>query len=464
MSSFFGLNIAVSALRAQQYAIDVTAHNIANAATPGFHRQEAVFVPGDPLTGSFAMTGLGIPQLGTGVLVQTVRRMQSDYADQQVWMSNQWLGTWSFKNDSLRQVESVISEPGDLGLSTLMDQFWGSWEELSASPESLPARISVVESGVALADRTRTLYRDLRELQTSTDQGIVDNAAQINQLAHEIANINEQVRRSNADGYQPNDLMDRRGLLLDQLSQIARVQVNGASGSELIVSISGKALIQGDHVTEVSVTQGANGWSQLVWADDGSAVQVAGGELAGQLEIRDNVVEGYIQSLNTIAQTIVTRVNALHSTGVTTGGAPAGNFFVPGTDASNIAVESSLVAAPDGVATSTTGNPGDNSLALAIASVKDEVLIDGETIGGAYSGLVALIGSNARQAASRTDAHTLSGQQLATQRESIGGVSLDEEMANMVKFQQAYNAAARVFTVIDEMIGTVITGMGVGGR
>ena len=163
-----------------------------------------------------------------------------------------------------------------------------------------------------------------------------------------------------------------------------------------------------------------------------------------------------------MASTIVDRVNALHLTGLDLNGNPAGPFFDTGTDASNIRVDPALAATPSTLATSTTGRPGDNQLALDIAGLKDEVLIDGQTIGTAYNNVVVRMGSHSREATTQNDVQELSLQYLRTQRESMAGVSLDEEMINMVKFQQAYNAAARIVSVIDEMIDTVVNRMGVG--
>jgi len=462
--SFLGLNIAIGALRAQQYGMNTTAHNIANAGTKGYHRQEAVFLSGAGLTGWAGTTGIGVPQIGSGVSVQTIRRMQSDYIDGQVRLGSQWIGTCSERNEALKQIESVLSEPGELGLASAMDRFWNSWEELSASPGSLPARISVVESGVALAQRIRTLYQDIRELQVRTDSEIGDTTVQINRLAHEIGELNKQIGLASADDSQPNDLLDRRDVLLNELSSLVRIDAYGGNNSELIVSVGGRALVQGSYVSELKTERGGDGMLKVLWAEDDAPAQILGGKLLGQLQVRDELTAGYIQSLNEIAEALVTRVNGLHSTGILTSGAPAGDFFVAGSDASSIAVEPGLVANAAGVATSTTGNPGDNSLALAISAIRNEILPNGQTIGGTYSALVARIGADSREAGSQTEAHTLALQQLESQRESISGVSIDEEMVNMVRFQQAFNAAARIVTVIDEMLDTVISRMGVGGR
>jgi flagellar hook-associated protein 1 len=464
VSLFSSLNIAMSGLRAQQYALEVTSHNIANAGTEGYHRQEAVFAPGAYESGGFTTTGVGVPQLGTGVMIQTVRRMQSEYADQQVRTTQQSMGSWSYRDQTLQQVESALNEPGDNGLSASLDDFWNSWEELSSSPENLPAKTSVIQNASALTDRIHTLYGNLFSLQTRTDQGIADNAAKVNSLAHDIAHLDEQIGVSLAGKSAPNDLLDRRDILLEQLSTVVGVQIAGGNGSELMVTIGGKSLIQGASVTEVAVTKGANGWSQIVWSDDSKPLDITGGELAGQMQMRDDLLQNYVDSLNTIAQTIISRVNALHSTGVMKDGTPAGNFFAPGGSASNISVDPALLADASGVATSTTGNSGDNTLVVAIAKVGGETLIDGNTIGGAYSNLVSQIGSQSREASMRTEAYTLTLQQSKTQKEAVSGVSLDEEMLNMVKFQQAYNACARVVTTVDDMIDTMINKMGLVGR
>ena len=465
MSSIFGLNIALSAIRAQQYAMDVTGHNIANANTPGYRRQEAILIANDPMSGSFGTTGVGMPQLGTGVLVHSVRRAQTDFLDTQVRTANQWMGTWDARNTALGQLEPLLAEPGDAGLSAAINRFWNSWYDLSAAPESLPSRVAVVESGVALADRIQTLHHDLRALQVDTDGRIAAAAHDINAIAAEIAGLNEQITQPMPGVYQPNDLLDRRSELLEKLSQLVRIEVYGQGGVDMIVSVGGRAIIQGNQFAKIDITTGPTGMSQLVWAEDGSEVLATGGELKGLMEIRDDVVGSYLESLDDITEAIITRVNAIHSTGITMSGAPAGNFFVPGTTSADIAVNPALTGSPSEVAAGVAGNgPGDNWVADSIAKLGDEALIGTETIGSAYSALVAQIGSHAEEARMRTEMYTISLNQRRTQRESIAGVSIDEEMVNMVKFQQAYNAAARIFTVIDEMTDLIINRMGIAGR
>lgn len=462
--SFFGLEIALNGLRAQQQAMDVTAHNIANAGTEGYHRQEAVIVPRLPIVTGAAISGTGSLALGSGAAVDMIRRLRSEYVDHQIRSAEQRLGATSYAEQQLSQVESVLAEPGELGMSSSLDRFWNAWEELTSSPESQSARISVVETGSALSERIRSLYSDLTSMQTRADQDVADNVEQINRLAQEIADISKQARRSIASGNQPNDLLDRRDVLIGQLSQILKIQVSGEDTSDLIIAISGVPLVQGDLVTKIDVTLDALGRSQLIWSTNSSPVKVTGGQLAGQLQIRDQVLQSYIDSLNDIARSLIDQVNQFHIQGVLPGGFPAGDFFVAGADASNIAVEAALVADPALVASSASGNPGDNGLARAIAGLRNPAPGGGETINQTYQRLVARIGAQAREAISAGETYRATLEQLKTQRESVSGVSLDEEMLNMARFQQAYNAAARMATVMDEMIDTIVSRTGVVGR
>ncbi len=461
--SFLGLDIAISALRANQYALNVTGHNIANAGTEGYHRQEAVFMPGTTTSGGTA-TSAGIAQLGTGVTIQAIRRMQTAQMDGQVRSMNQFLGWYSTQSESLRQVESVFGEPGGTGLSTVLDKFWNSWEELASNPDDPSARISVVESGVSLSDRFRALRDGLYQVQVQADRAVQDAGSRINTLCHDIAAINQELIRASTGQVAPNDLLDRRDILLDELSSLARIQVYGDGGGDCIVSVGGKVLVQGTSVTELTAASGPDGWSQLTWTSDGTRFEAEGGEVEGLTRVRSSMVSGYMQSLDAIATAVTERVNALYSTGVGSDGSPAGLFFSSGAGAASMQVNPALVIAPSTLATSTTGRPSDNQLARDIAGVKDEFLIDGQTIGDAYGSLVVRMGSHAREAETESEVHQVSQHYLITQRESMAGVSLDEEMINMVKFQQAYNAAARVVSVIDEMIETLVNRTGVAGR
>ncbi|MDI6827443.1 MAG: flagellar hook-associated protein FlgK, partial [Armatimonadota bacterium] len=319
-------------------------------------------------------------------------------------------------------------------------------------------------AGVALSDRIRKLYGDLFSLQKHTDQTIADCVAQVNTLAQEIAKINKEITGVVSAGNSPNDLLDRRALLIEELSQFVRVEVHGLNSSELMLSIGGKNLVQGTHVNEISVVQGTGLWSDIVWSDDNSAVLVKGGQIKGLLYVRDISIQESIDSLNTITSGLINGVNTIYSEGHLPNGSPAGNFFVPNCNASNIEVEWALISNPSMLATGTSGTISDNSIALNISDLRNQPTIDGETIGDAYNSLIARIGANAREAQNQHSVQVLSTHQLKLQRSSMSGVSIDEEMVNMIKYQQAYNAAARIISVLDEMLDTLISRTGISGR
>ena len=456
MSSFFGINVVLSALKASQYAMDVTGHNIANANTEGYRRQEAIFTANSPNVGSFG-SGATLTQLGTGVTVSEIRRTQTNFLDSQVRIENQLCGMWTAKNQALQQVESLLSEPGDNGISAALGRFWNSWQNLATSPESAAARTDVVSSATSLSDGIRNLYENLRSLQTDLDRNVADSASEINALVQEIASINNQTVEGRSGDYQPNDLIDKRDMLVEKLSRLLRIEVHGSGGSNMIISVGGKVLVQGNYSATVDVALGSNGRTKLVWGDDGTDVAVTGGELKGFMDTRDSLAEGYVQSLDRIAQAIVSRVNAIHATGFDKNGNPGGDFFTAGSGAGNISVDAAILASPSLVAASSVaGESGNNEIANAITNIRTDLLVDNQTIGDSYAGLVAKIGSDARESSVHNEAHEYSLNNRKTQRDSVAGVSIDEEMTNMIRFQQAYNAAARIFTVMDEMLATII--------
>jgi flagellar hook-associated protein 1 FlgK len=251
--------------------------------------------------------------------------------------------------------------------------------------------------------------------------------------------------------------MDKQNALIEQLSKIVKIEVHGTTGSNMIISVGGRALVQGDFATKVTVNESPTGWQQVAWADDGSAIGLNGGELQGLTDLRDNVCEGYISSLDTMAKTLVDRVNAYHTTGVDLDGNPADEFFTPGTGAADISISDAIIASPSKVAASKDNTVGNNEIADAVYNVQNEALIEGKTISTAYTQFVTRVGSDTQEAKMRTSAHETSFNQRQAQRESMVGVSMDEEMANMIKFQQSYNAAARIFTTMDEMLQTLMS-------
>ena len=461
MSSFTGINTALSAIRARQAQMNTTGHNIANANTEGYRRQD-VILTSSVSSGVVSDLGRGIAQLGTGVSIGSIQRAQTDFVDAQIRITNQQSGNWSARNTMLAQLEPVLAEPGDSGLSATLNQFWNSWEDLTASPESVAARTAVAENGAALADRIRNMNYNITNMQTQVDNKVKADVSDINEMATEIASLNELIAQPKTSTNPQNDLLDKRDLLIEQLSQFTDIQVHGSGGADTIISIGGKILVQGNQTSKIDLDY-TSGHANPVWANDGTPVIITSGELRGYIDVRDQTANNYLTMLDKITSAIVTRVNEIHSTGATYIGSRAGNFFVPGSTSANIQIESVLLNYPSYIAAGAFGNgKNDNSISNQIAGIRREALVDGQTIGAAYTTLIAQIGANTADAKTQSEVQDSALSQRKSQRESIAGVSLDEEMVNMVKFQQSYNAAARILTVMNEMIDTIINRMGSG--
>lgn len=452
MSLLSDLQIATSALRANQYAISVTGHNVANADTEGYRRQDVVFATDPP-------TYFGKLELGNGVHVEAIKRAQTAYVDRQLRSINQQNGYWEAKSQSMNQLESYLNEPSDTGISAMLGNFWNSWNALSASPESVTARSTVVDAGTALADKIRTLYQNMKSVQEETDNQIVEKANDVNDLASQIAALNKEIATAGVD--EANDLLDAQDLLIDKLSKLINIDVHGTAGNGMIISAGGMSLVQGEQSSKLEIINTELGKSAIMWANSTSELKSPGGQLGGLVSLRDDVIQADIDSLNNITKSIVERVNAEHSKGVGVNGR-SGGFFAENSDASTISVQSDLIATPAGVAASGTGALGDNSVAIAVSNIKAERFINNQTIGDVYSAFVSAIAGQANQANSMSNTLNLAAKQLNAQKDSVAGVSLDEELSNMIKFQQSYNAAARVFSVIDEMLDVTINRMGAG--
>ncbi len=457
-----GISVAGSALQAQQTAMSVVGHNVANANNPNFHRQEAVFGARSawPYLGA---NGSRVGQLGQGIDVTTVRRYQDQFVQNRLTDSRSALGQWQTGKGMLDRVVGVLNEPSDQALNNDLNQFWNAWQQLSLSPQNVPARNNLLEYAGNLAGSFNRLSTQMETMGRQGEQDLSGRVETINTLASRIAEVNGQIQQTLSSGAAPNDLLDTRDALLSNLAQLTDVTVRGSGGAEDIVSIGGHALVQGIHAEAVEVGKNASGQTAIIWKGDGSEATISGGEVGGLLDLTRNVLPSYRAGLDQVAGALISTVNGLHQSGYGMDHS-TGRAFFTGSAAADIAVNPQLKGNPAAVAASSNGSAGDAGIALAIANAKTQSALNGATLGQAYASLVARIGSDAASATNRLETQTQVHQQLTTQQQSVSGVSLDEEMTKMIQFQQSYAASARVMNVMDEMIGTLVDRLGVGGR
>jgi flagellar hook-associated protein 1 FlgK len=427
VSSFSGLNLALSGLLAHQRALDVTGHNIANAGVAGYTRQEAVLAARAALEiPAGARQGGDGALLGQGVDVLELRRIRDSFIDLQVRAQNLALGGETAEAAALTRIEDGFQEPGDLGLSALLGKFWTSWQQLAANPESDAAKAAVAGYAKTLADGFNRLDAHL----ASVGADAAAEAAQlqgpdgpVTRIAAELGTLDRAIREAVGAGREPNDLLDRRDALLDQLSSLGQVSTTDLGGGSLRVSFGGAAapLVDGSSVT----------WPQ--------ALSNPGGRIGALQDIATTTVPAYRALLDGVASAVASQVNAAHPTPIFTG-ATAASLTSVATAAS--------VRATAGAA------PGANDVAAAIAALR------GGTGDTGYADLVRRVGSDAATANAGRATATAVLAQLEDRRAEVSGVSLDEEMTNMLRFQRGYQAAARAMTTMDEALDVLINRTG----
>lgn len=490
VSTFHGLELGKRGLFAQQTALSTTGQNIANANTTGYTRQRAEMQAGSALS-VIGANGNNL-QLGTGVEVNKIVRLREDYLDVQIRGENKNSGYWEAKSDTLSKMEEILNEPTDSGLANTLDQFWSSWQELAKNPDSASARAVVQQRGVAVAETFNHLANSFDQLQSDIQNVIQVKTNEVNSLARQIGSLNDQISRLVPNNYQPNDLYDQRDVLIDQLSKLVDVKVtNGTSGMVDVSIGDGNVLVSGKTTHSLSVdTTRAPAEIKL---DNTNTISIGTGEFFGRIESFDQLIPEVMGKINALAQTFADSVNDIHRQGyhlvnnagtVETTTAGGVDFFTgitnnsnskPNDAAKNLKVNQAILNSSDLIAAAQEETPGKSSTgngknAQAIADLKfnqtltfNSGITSSETtstMDDFYRSIIGQVGIDSQEAQRMKDNTDVIIQQVENRRQSVSGVSIDEEMANMIKFQQAYNASARMVTVVDQCLDKVINGMG----
>ncbi|MGI6207295.1 MAG: flagellar hook-associated protein FlgK [Anaerolineae bacterium] len=331
--TFTGLETALRSLRAHQRAIEIVDHNIANLNTEGYTRQKALLTTTPPYTVPALNREQYVGQMGTGVQVSQVYRYSSGYLDQQLRHELTRQDRWNVVAEAMGQVQVIFQEPSDTGIASSLNQFWQAWSELAAQPEDPAARTAVAEAASNLTFSLRDCDSRLRDLRADMDLQIRQTVARINDIAVEIAALNDPISKVLAFGDQPNDLKDQRDLLLNELAQLVNINYYENQDGTVTVDLGGHPLVMGDDIGQLSVLPDpTNGMlSKIVWQDSGTPLTVAGvplegaltegsiarvgGKLGGSLYVRDVVIPSYIEALDVLAQGLITSINGLHATG-----------------------------------------------------------------------------------------------------------------------------------------------------
>jgi flagellar hook-associated protein 1 FlgK len=450
ISSFYGLQTSLRGLMAQQRLLDTTGHNIANASTVGYSRQEATLAASPALQVPAGSTANGSgAHIGSGVDVQSYRRIRDQFLDLQYRGQNTNLQEWQARANGLDSAEMALAEPGENGVNEQLSKFWAAWSTYSQDTTDPSAKQVVVEQGNTLADSIASVrsqmeaaqsvaqaqYDDITRPASGTDQG-----GQIAQVATQLADLNTTISHFMTAGDVPNDLLDKRDALLDQLSGYGQISVEQLGTGSLNVSFVDKVT----GTTYPIVSDMTATWGGPPAGDNWEPGGQMGG-LLGIAKVPGGTIDGYLNSLDSITTTLATAVNNAYG----------GSYFTVGTPpAGTLQVDPALQANPTSLVGG-TGGAGSNDLALAVSK-----LVGDSTIDGAYKAFVAQVGQNVNEAERQQSNAQVLTDSVEDHRQSVAGVSMDEEMSNLVRFQRAYQASARAMSTMDEMLDVLINRTG----
>jgi flagellar hook-associated protein 1 len=444
------LATALSGLTAEQGALQATTNNVANVNTPGYSREVPVLVSSDPII-------VDPLTLGTGVTLQSIESVRDPILESRIQQETQTQGQLSALVSSLSQTQvGFTSSTADIGAA--ISSFFDGVNQLSTSPADLSLRQGVITAADNLASAFNIAANNLTAQRSSLDGSVEQSVGQINQLTTQIAKLNGQISALQSVGEGAGTFIDQRTQLIDQLSSQIDVSVIPTDNTLTLTTANGTALVAGQQSFQLSTQTDVSGVQHIFAQGNDITSTILSGQLGGLLETRDQQIPGLEKQLDTLASGLANAVNGVQTAGYDLNGAAGTNLFNP-PPASGTGAAASLSVAitdPSLIAASSDGTTGNNANADAMFALSQQAIIQGQSPTDYYSSVVFNVGNATATATADQSASSLVLQQLNDQRASISGVSLDQEAANMVQYQQAYSASAQIVSTINSMMQTVI--------
>lgn len=490
-STFSSYSIATSGMQVSQTALTVVSHNITNIATTGYSRQQVA------LTDICTETQSG-NSTGVGCAVAEICRARNSFLDGTYREQNAESGYWEVKNANLEDMQLLLNEysvddgSSDNGFQATLTDFFNSWAELAKDPSSLSTRQAVIEAAQAFIEVVTSVDEQLAQSQTDACQQVRDGVDQLNDLASQVVELNKQIVQAELGGAESSDLRDQRDSLLDEMSQWTDISVQELSNGMVKVSIGGVPLVNGYNANTLAVDGDGSTQNPLTvrWAESETEVAISGGKLKAYLEDADksgitaidlddlpynfdaasvSSISNLRQGLNALVTTIALNINELHQSGYGLDGSTGLDFIVPADSSeplslSNLTINS-LLDDENKIAASAGGESGDGSIADQIGSLmEDATLFQYETLSldgtGFYQKIISWLGTEGDKAGNYYETKSTLVAQIDSRRQSISSVSLDEELSKMTTYQNAYDASARVLSVVDSLLEGLIEDLG----
>jgi flagellar hook-associated protein 1 FlgK len=458
---FDTLALGSRSLETYRKAIDVTGHNLANVNTPGYTRQRLVL---ESVAGSS-----DIGEIGGGVDATQVQQLHNQFFDQQIQVESSVQGSLEARQDALQQALTSLQETinrsdpsgtSTSGISQALSDFFGGLQSLSTDPGSIPERQVFLQKAQTLAARFNQVDSKLGNVSTMLNESISSDVNKVNTLAQDIAKLNGAIAQEEAASGNPaNDLRDSRQSKVQELARLVKVDVIEQPPGSLNLIVGGVPLVAGgDVVSNLETFDSGNGDLQVRAGGQVTALSLTGGSIEGSISVRDKELSQVRAQINTLAETLVSEMNTAHAEGFGMAGSTGAAFFT-GQNAKDIAVNSALLADPAFLqANGVSGETGDNAVVVAMARLGNaaHAALNGQSFSDRQAQIVAGLGQNVADAQRDVDDQKAISDFVESQRESISGVSLDEEMANLVMFQKAFQASAKLISMTDEMLATII--------
>jgi flagellar hook-associated protein 1 FlgK len=458
-------------LQVQQQGIEVAGHNLANVNNPAYARQRVNIA-----TSITIPTPIG-PQ-GTGADVVSIQQLRDALLDAQIQSEGSVRGYLEAGQRALQMGQAILGQRVDrqtsgpegtsaaqgvgnqFGIAEGLSDLFNAFQSLSTNPTSIADRQQVLAVAQDLAGQFRQIDSRLGDLNDSLNQSLQTDLAKVNELLDSIANYNQQIfNTENSLSGTANDLRDLRQQKIEELARLVNIQTVAQSNGTIDISIAGASVVSGVQVVDTLELYDAGGGQMLVRARTaGTPLALTGGTIPGTIEARDGALKALRDDLNTLAASLVAEVNAIHGAGYSLTGSTGANFFT-GSGAADIDVNAALVANPALLqASGTSGAVGDNQVALQLAQLADQPLaaLSNQTLSQHYAQTVSELGQSLVSVNNALSDQEVVETMLLRQRDAVSGVSLDEEMTNLIKFQKAFEASAHLISTIDEMLSTVV--------
>ena len=433
-----------SGLRAASAGIDATAQNVANASTVGFHRRAVDQTTADPLR-------QGGVSIGQGADVRGIVRQADNLLGAQRLTQAGTASSAAATHDELAAVEGVFDEAQSAGPRTRLDAFFDALTSASADPSDPGLRTEVVRAGTQLADSIRRTSAQLEQAQAAQREKVELRLPPLNTKLQQVASLNQRSVAAGGDA-EAADLVEQREALMRELSEdagfTARVEANGAA----TLMLDGHAVVSGSEAR--TLVGGGDGSVQLA-VDDGAVTVAIGGELGGIVEA-SRTIDGWLQDLDTFASDFAAAVNGANAAGFAPGGVPGGDLFTVDPADPRNSIRFSAAGDALAFASDPAAAPGDSGNLAALRDLQEAAVVGGDTPGDALSALTDRVAGDVASAAARAEDEQLVLTDLDQLSSARFGVDMDVEATNLVLYQTAYSAAARVVSVADELMGTLI--------